>query len=1487
MAVLGRVLLSSAERIDLPDLLSIDSYVAGDFKFLLKGLVGDNKPFVLKGFDVIDPLNAIGTQSCSIKVADSVVFYPGSKSGSFFHGLQEGHPQAAPLVPELRKNATNFVYLTFSTFNTSVDTRAFWDPDKDGGAGGEFTQDVNTESVLKVDINVSTGSFPANTIPIAKIVVGPVVITSITDCRDMLFRLGSGGISPDPFSNYEFRSLPSSTYKRTEPPTTMSAGGVNPFQGGDKNLHTLKEWMDLVMTKFKELSGTTYWYEDLSSYSLISGFVDALATTFKSKGSWQHSSVTPGLITWTQDIQIKVTQDPRDVIIRAGSKTLANEEVAYLSLVRNQPINISDSPVAWTNGQAYVNTVGGATGYFANLAKGDWIKKANDPNHLFLRVEEFYDSVSLGGSTTTAASARSIRLSAAYQGTTLEEKARYDKGVYAFTDVAVAPRNSSALTTAGGNFHWMALRSDIIENLSSLTTVSLSGTLSAPDGSKAKITSTAHGLEDGDRVTLTAPVAQAGTYVIEKESANVFYINTTDMTTGAVTAFYGLGTTAARDNGYGLQLESATHEFDSGDTIAIAGTTNYNDSYVVNVRSATTFQFAVPASQSAETAGTATLARVNVRSEQGVIKVVQGGSASIGDGVTDNLKSFVGMNSDAEDHPVYLTPDGYNALDGMANYGSLSNDSLTARTSKLTAMMADKAQDKTIKYLPSANLTTITNTTNGAAQEITFDTGSTLTIITPGSDGQATIALPDITPGISLLINQAAYVVIDRDNPTSPTIVVADISEVPISENVFVIATRLSTVDVYIWEGSIVNAGSVPTPGFLDDVVRQNQMMKLVEGGLWSWNLGTETLTWSAAAAMQIPGLANSVNNIAAGNIVLTAGQVAYVDINRSGVGGTIAVTAASNATLPLLTNRMIIARREGTDVIVGNHSMRLISGESKKLYAATSVETLAYIGSPNAADAAADYNGANTHVLRYLTEGSSLTAGISTLDDQLDKLFGQLRIRAKDPISKRVIVTGAERIVLDNTTLSQQLKNTILKFDGAEIDLETGDVYESDGTTPLGFNFTPATIAANQYRWYSITLVPTTIGLDNRISAKIQIIAGTSDAATSDAAPRAQFASGGLKLGQVFVQNSGVVGVINNVAQANCMQLGIGSGGSGSDTEPGSVYEEKVFVTASPSGNNEMAALPSPPTSILMPKDTNKLVGTQVLASTDGSTATVTILKINHGLTTGDLVTVTTATAIGGISALNLSVVNATVTVVDTNTFTYVATASSSSVDTNYLDRVIATTTRYYSVGDGSLEIFLNGIFLNKGEDYTEVGAPGVQSNFVSFEIPLVIDDLITYRIDANVGQQIINASGGGGGEANTASNVGGGAGVFKQKILADLEFRSITTISGISATQTSNNIVLAAKLNTQTVAVDSTLSAANDLTLVDATSGPIVISLPAAASVPGKVYNVKKIDSSANTVTIDPNASETIDGVSTKSTTIQYENLTFVSDGTQWWLI
>ena len=53
------------------------------------------------------------------------------------------------------------------------------------------------------------------------------------------------------------------------------------------------------------------------------------------------------------------------------------------------------------------------------------------------------------------------------------------------------------------------------------------------------------------------------------------------------------------------------------------------------------------------------------------------------------------------------------------------------------------------------------------------------------------------------------------------------------------------------------------------------------------------------------------------------------------------------------------------------------------------------------------------------------------------------------------------------------------------------------------------------------------------------------------------------------------------------------------------------------------------------------------------------------------------------------------------------------------------------------------------------------------------------------------------------------------------------------------------------------------------------------------GKKVIVKKSDSAAGTVTISRNSTETIDGANTKILYYQYESMTFVSDGTNWFVV
>lgn len=75
------------------------------------------------------------------------------------------------------------------------------------------------------------------------------------------------------------------------------------------------------------------------------------------------------------------------------------------------------------------------------------------------------------------------------------------------------------------------------------------------------------------------------------------------------------------------------------------------------------------------------------------------------------------------------------------------------------------------------------------------------------------------------------------------------------------------------------------------------------------------------------------------------------------------------------------------------------------------------------------------------------------------------------------------------------------------------------------------------------------------------------------------------------------------------------------------------------------------------------------------------------------------------------------------------------------------------------------------------------------------------------------------------------------------------------------------------------------SDINLVSGGAGGITIKLPVPSS--GKIVMVKKIDSAAGVVTISQNSSETIDGASSKALYYQYETMTFVSDGTNWFII
>jgi len=72
----------------------------------------------------------------------------------------------------------------------------------------------------------------------------------------------------------------------------------------------------------------------------------------------------------------------------------------------------------------------------------------------------------------------------------------------------------------------------------------------------------------------------------------------------------------------------------------------------------------------------------------------------------------------------------------------------------------------------------------------------------------------------------------------------------------------------------------------------------------------------------------------------------------------------------------------------------------------------------------------------------------------------------------------------------------------------------------------------------------------------------------------------------------------------------------------------------------------------------------------------------------------------------------------------------------------------------------------------------------------------------------------------------------------------------------------------------------------VADATGGAITMTLPPAALVPGRIYVFKRINSGANTVTVDAYGSETIDGALTHVLSPQWNSITIISNGTAWYI-
>lgn len=129
---------------------------------------------------------------------------------------------------------------------------------------------------------------------------------------------------------------------------------------------------------------------------------------------------------------------------------------------------------------------------------------------------------------------------------------------------------------------------------------------------------------------------------------------------------------------------------------------------------------------------------------------------------------------------------------------------------------------------------------------------------------------------------------------------------------------------------------------------------------------------------------------------------------------------------------------------------------------------------------------------------------------------------------------------------------------------------------------------------------------------------------------------------------------------------------------------------------------------------------------------------------------------------------------------------------------------------------------------------------------------------------------------------------------VAGDVSEVTIVNSSGVTVTTSNrmyvNNMDIRAQRNTIKKVTASYEVTDDDMYLdVDCTLGAVVLSPQTAGSEKyrGRIVIVKKVDSSANAVTWDGAGTETTDGSSTKSWTVQNDAYVFMSDGTNWKIV
>lgn len=125
-----------------------------------------------------------------------------------------------------------------------------------------------------------------------------------------------------------------------------------------------------------------------------------------------------------------------------------------------------------------------------------------------------------------------------------------------------------------------------------------------------------------------------------------------------------------------------------------------------------------------------------------------------------------------------------------------------------------------------------------------------------------------------------------------------------------------------------------------------------------------------------------------------------------------------------------------------------------------------------------------------------------------------------------------------------------------------------------------------------------------------------------------------------------------------------------------------------------------------------------------------------------------------------------------------------------------------------------------------------------------------------------------------------------FGNALITDYVSQTDTSSQSIASNLTLANGMHRTDILSKSGAYTATIT--DDIIKGDTSGGAFTITLPAVATATGKILTFIRTGAGVNALTIDGNGAETIDGAATNATMdAQYDSLTILCDGTEWFII